>query len=54
MGRKDWLLVFMGTMWSVIITDLIPATAVQHIMVTVLQGLGHMFGIGISPPPLAG
>ncbi len=52
--RKDWLLLFLGTTVTLYITDMVPATAVQHITALVLQGLGHLFGIGGGPPPLAG
>jgi hypothetical protein len=54
LGRKDWLLLFLGTTVQLYVTDIVPPTAVQHITAVVLQGIGHMFGIGISPPPLAG
>ena len=43
LGRKDWLLVFWGVMFSVIVTSLLPPEAVQHIVAMALQGLGHLF-----------
>jgi hypothetical protein len=52
--RKDWLLLFLGTTVTLYVADVVPATAVQHITALVLQGLGHLFGIAGSPPPIAG
>ena len=52
LGRKDWLMLFNGAVFSLILTDLItPQTAQQVIMLTV-HGLGHLFGIGAPPPHL--
>lgn len=50
-GRKDWILLFTGTMSSLIVTDLLPPQAAQHALITVLQGLAHIFGVG-GPPIL--
>ena len=50
-GRKDWLMAFNGAVFSLILTDLLPAQAAEHILVMTLAGLGHLFGIG-SPPQL--
>lgn len=52
MGRKDWILLFNGAVFSLILSDLIPPQAAQHILVLALQGLGHLFGIGGLPPDL--
>jgi hypothetical protein len=54
LGRKDWLLLFIGTTTTLYVTGMVPPTVVQHITAMVLQGLGHLFGIGGGPPPLAG
>jgi hypothetical protein len=51
-GRKDWVLMLEGAALNLFITDLIPAHTVQHILVTALTGLGHLFGIGGVPPSL--
>jgi hypothetical protein len=51
-GRKDWLLMFYGVMFTMIVTVLVPPDAVQHVIVTVLQGLGDLFGSGGTPPAL--
>jgi hypothetical protein len=45
-GRKDWLMLFNGAVFSLILTDVMPAQAAQNILVMTLQGLGHLFGIG--------
>lgn len=52
-GRKDWLLLFYGVMFTVIVAGLLPPEAVQHILVTVLQALAHLFGSRGGPPLLA-
>jgi hypothetical protein len=51
-GRKDWLLLFLGVMFTVIVTDLLPPEAVQHILGMALQGLDHLFGGWGRPPQL--
>jgi hypothetical protein len=53
-GRKDWLMMFNGAVFSLILTDLLPPQAAQRILFMALHGLGHMFGIGgplsVLPP----
>jgi len=46
MGRKDWLVLFNGALFSLLLSDLVPSQAVQHILWMTLHGLGHLFGIG--------
>jgi hypothetical protein len=43
-GRKDWLLMFYGVMFTLIVTALLPPDAVQRIMAMVSHGLGDLFG----------
>ncbi len=52
-GRKDWLLLFCGVMFTVIVTNLLPPEAVQHILAMALHGLDHLFSGGGLPqlPP---
>lgn len=50
-GRKDWWLLFLGVMLPIVFTGLVPADAVQHIIVTAFQGIGHLFS-GNVPPEL--
>lgn len=52
LGRKDWLMAFSGAVFSLILSDLIPPQAAQHILMLALQGLGHLFGLGGPPAPL--
>jgi hypothetical protein len=55
MGRKDWVLLFGGAMLGLILTDLLPPSAAQSILMTVLHGLEHLFGGGGGPhllPPM--
>jgi hypothetical protein len=54
MGRKDWLLLFNGAVFSLILTDLITPQAAQHILMLTVNGLGHLFGFGGAPPHLLG
>lgn len=53
LGRKDWLLFFLGTTVTLVVTDTVPAQTVQHVTMMLLQGLAHIFGFGMIPPPLA-
>jgi hypothetical protein len=52
LGRKDWLLLFNGGVFSLILTDMITPQAAQHIIMLTVQGLGHLFGFGGPPPHL--
>lgn len=51
-GRKDWLLLVCGVMFSAIVTGLLPPEAVQEILAMLLHGLDHLFGGGGTPPLL--
>jgi hypothetical protein len=50
-GRKDWVLLFSGAIFSLIITDLITPDVAQHILTTIFQGLGHLFAGGTRAIP---
>jgi hypothetical protein len=52
LGRKDWLMAFTGAVFSLVLSDLIPPQAAQHILMLALHGLGHLFGLGGPPWPL--
>jgi hypothetical protein len=52
LGRKDWLLLFNGAVFSLILTDLITPQAAEHIIMLTVHGLGHLFGFGGPPPHL--
>jgi hypothetical protein len=45
-GRKDWALLLMGTMLTLILSGLIPPDVAQHILTMTLQSIGHLFGGG--------
>lgn len=51
-GRKDWILLFTGTMSSLIVTDSLPPQVAQHALIMILQGLAHLFGLGRAPQVL--
>jgi hypothetical protein len=48
-GRKDWLLLFGGALFSLILSAMVPPDVVQHSLIMAAQGLGHLFGP--APPP---
>ncbi|HEY1919321.1 MAG TPA: hypothetical protein VGH27_27440 [Streptosporangiaceae bacterium] len=51
LGRKDWLMVFYGSLVSVFVTDAVPPSVIQTILSVVVHGIAHLFGIG-GPPPI--
>lgn len=51
-GRKDWLLLSIGTLSTLFLSGIISPEAVTHILMMCLHGLGHLFGIG--DPPIEG
>jgi hypothetical protein len=54
MGRKDWLLLFGGTIFNLIVTDTVTPSVAGHIFTTVIHGLIHLFtGTGGPPQILA-
>jgi hypothetical protein len=52
MGRKDWLLLFGGTVFNLIVTDTVTSGVAGHIFTMVIQGLIHLFGTGGPPQVL--
>jgi hypothetical protein len=52
MGRKDWLLLFGGTIFTVIVADIVAPDVAQHIFMTVIHGLTHLFAGSGEPPEL--
>jgi len=52
MGRKDWLNVFYGVMFTLIVTGLIPPETVQQMLTMALHGLRDLFGGGGTPPQI--
>ena len=51
-GPKDLRVIVYGTAFQLIVTDLIAAPVVQQVMAMIVQGLGHLFGLGGVPPAL--
>jgi hypothetical protein len=49
-GRKDWKLMFMGTVFGLAANDLVPAGAVHSIFAVLLHGAAHLFGVDGGPP----
>jgi hypothetical protein len=47
-GRKDWLLLFLGALFSLFLSAAVPLEVVQHILATFADSLLHLFG---SEPP---
>ncbi len=52
LDRNDWLMAGTGAVFSLILSDLIPPQAAQHILMLIISGLGHLFGLGGPPAPL--
>jgi hypothetical protein len=50
-GRKDWLTMVNGAMFSLIVNDLVPQHVVQGAFHLLISGVGHIFGVG-GPPPV--
>ena len=50
MGRKDWLLLFSGTIFTLIVTDIVTPGVAEHIFTMVIYGLIHLFTGGGEPP----
>jgi hypothetical protein len=51
-GRKDWLMLFNGAIFSLVLTDTITPQVAEHIFMLVVHGLGNLFGYGGPPPQL--
>jgi hypothetical protein len=50
MGRKDWLLLFSGTIFNLIVTDIVTPGVAEHIFTMTVHGLMHLFTRGSVPP----
>lgn len=50
-GRKDWLLLFSGTIFTLIVTDCLTPDVAQQVLMVTLHGLSHLFLGGIKPIP---
>jgi len=45
-GRKDWILMFTGTVFTLLVSGIITPDIAQHMLMAVFHGLGHLFGLG--------
>jgi hypothetical protein len=52
MGRKDWLVMVGGIIFTLIITATVSAGLGEHIFIMVIQGLAHLFTGGNEPPQI--
>jgi hypothetical protein len=52
MGRKDWLLLFGGAIFTLIVTGTVTPAVAGHIFTMVIDGLMHIFIGGEPPKPL--
>jgi hypothetical protein len=50
MGRKDWLIYFLGTISALIIAATVTGGVGEQILTMVIHGLGHLFTAGSEPP----
>ena len=50
MGRKDWLIYFLGTITALIIAATVTAGVGEQISAMVIHGLIHLFTGGSEPP----
>ena len=44
MGRKDWILLFGGALFTLIVSGVVTPDVVQHILTVAVHSLGHLFG----------
>jgi len=49
LGRKDWILLFSGAVFSLILTDIFTPGVAQHVLTMFIQGVGHLFTSGGGP-----
>ncbi len=49
LGHKDWILLFSGAVFSLILTDIITPDVAQHIFTAFIHGAGHLFTSGGGP-----
>ena len=48
-GPKDWKMMFLGVITTMLVTDAIPQRVVQTIYTSVVAALGHVLGMGTPP-----
>jgi hypothetical protein len=53
MGRRDWLNIFIGTIFGWALNGLVPPEGVREVLFVAAHGLGHLFGGGMPQLPMA-
>jgi hypothetical protein len=53
MGRRDWLNIFIGGIFSWALTGLVPPEGVREVLAIASHALGHLFGGGVPQLPMA-
>lgn len=53
MGRRDWLNIFIGTIFGWALNGLVPPEGVREVLTMATHGLGHLFGGGLPQLPMA-
>lgn len=53
-GRKDWVLLFLGTLFTLVVTTVLPPEAVRGVLAILGTTIGHLFGHTIPPTLLGG
>lgn len=51
LGRKDFVMLALGTVVSLFLTDTVPPHVLQAVLAAIIHGLGHVLGFG-GPPPI--
>ena len=49
LGRKDWILLFTGAIFSLILADVITPDIAQHMFMGLVHGVAHLFVSGDAP-----
>lgn len=52
LGRKDWVVIFIGTILPLVLSDVLTWGAAHHILALTLHGLVHLFTNGIELPQI--
>jgi hypothetical protein len=52
LGRRDWLTIFLGTMFTWTLEGLVPPEGLREALMIAAHGLGHLFGGGVPQLPL--
>lgn len=48
-SRKDWLMLFYGSMLGTFLTDAIPSSVIQTVLLTAAHGIARLFGFADPP-----